>query len=138
MFYALSWLVVFSLLALWSLAVWALHSIAAWTVANAGALAGKSGPIEALRVPDWLAPWIPAELASAVTSMLSAFKPAIEAMLQWAPSLAGGLSIAAWVIWALGGGLLILLGLALSALIAVLRRRTFATIDHTATANRPA
>ena len=89
-------------------------------------------------MPEWLAPWIPAELASAFSSMLSAFKPVIETMLQWAPSLAGGLSITVWVLWALGSGLLILLGLGLSALIAMLRRSAFASVDRTATAHKPA
>ncbi|HSW33463.1 MAG TPA: hypothetical protein VLH36_07590, partial [Steroidobacteraceae bacterium] len=75
MFYALSWSAVFSLLALWSLAAWAFHSIAAWTISNAGVLAGGSGAIESSRGPDWLAPWIPPELALAFTSMLSALTP---------------------------------------------------------------
>ena len=123
MYYALGWFVVFSLLALWSLAAWAIHSIAAWTVANTGVLTGGSEAIKALRVPDWLAPWIPSELTLAFTSMLSAFTPAIEAMLDWAPALAGGLSAAVWVVWALGSALLVILGLVLSGLIAMLRRR---------------
>lgn len=38
MLFALSWSVMFVLLVLWSLAVWAFHSIAAWTVSNAGGL----------------------------------------------------------------------------------------------------
>ena len=63
MFYALSWSVVFILLAIWSLAAWAFHSIAAWTVSNAGILAGGSGAIEGLRAPDWLAPYTPTENA---------------------------------------------------------------------------
>lgn len=123
MFHAFSWFIVFSLLALWSLAAWALHSITAWTLSNAGTMAGTSGTIEALRVPDWLAPWFPSELALAFTSMLSAFKPMIEAMLDWAPALASGLSVAVWVVWALGGARLIALGVAFTGLIAVLRRR---------------
>ena len=77
MFYALSWSVMLILLALWSLAAWALYSIAAWSVSNAGVLAGGSGAIESLRVPVWLAPWIPPELALAVTSMPSVLGPAI-------------------------------------------------------------
>lgn len=123
MFHAFSWFIVFSLLALWSLAAWALHSITAWTLSNAGTMAGTSGTIEALRVPDWIAPWFPSELAVVFTSMLSAFKPMIEAMLDWAPALASGLSVAVWVVWALGSAVLIALGVAFSGLIAVLRRR---------------
>ena len=123
MFYALSWFAVLSLLAMWSLAAWAFHAIATWTVANAGVLAGGSGATEGLRLPDWLAPWIPPELAGALASMVSALMPAIEAVLGWAPALAGGLSVAVWVVWGIGSGLLILLGVVLSGLIAVLGRR---------------
>jgi hypothetical protein len=123
MFYALSWFAVLSLLAMWSLAAWAFHAIATWTVANAGVLAGGSGTTEGLRVPDWLAPWIPPEVAGALASMVSALMPAIDAVLGWAPALAGGLSVAVWVVWGIGSGLLILLGVVLSGLIAVLGRR---------------
>ena len=123
MFYALSWSVVFVLLMLWSLAAWAFHSIAAWTVSNADVLAGGSGAIETLRAPDWLAPWIPPELALAFTSLLSAFTPAIESALNQAPALAGGLSVAIWVVWGVGTVLIVILGLVASGLIAVLRRR---------------
>ena len=67
MLYALSWSVVFILLALWSLAAWAFHSIAAWTVSNADVLAGGSVAIEGLRAPDWLALWIPPAISLSVT-----------------------------------------------------------------------
>jgi len=122
-FYALSWSVTFILLALWSLAAWAFHSIATWTVSSAGALAGGSGVIESFRVPDWLAPWIPPELALAFTSMLSALSPAIEAALNQAPALAGGVAVAAWTVWGIGIALIVILGLVCSRLITVLRRR---------------
>jgi hypothetical protein len=97
--------------------------ITAWTVSNAGVLAGGPGAIESLRVPDWLAPWIPPELALAFTSMLSALSPAIEATFSQAPALAGGLSVAAWTVWGVGVALIVILGLVCSRLITVLRRR---------------
>jgi hypothetical protein len=121
--HVLSWSLVFVLFALWSLAAWALDSVASWIVSNAGFVAGGSGAIEGLRLPDWLAPWIPPELALAFTSMLSSFIPAIEAALQQAPALAGGLSVAIWVVWGLGGALIVILGLVCSGLIKTLRRR---------------
>jgi hypothetical protein len=111
------------LLALWSLAAWAFHSIAAWAVSNAGVLAGASGTIEGLRAPDWLAPWIPPEFALALTSMLSAWGPAVEAALSQAPALAGGLSVLVWVVWGVGGALIVVLGLVCSRLITGQRRR---------------
>jgi hypothetical protein len=86
-------------------------------------VAGGSGAIEGLRLPDWLAPWIPPELGLAFTSVLSSFIPAIEAALQQAPALAGGLSVAIWVVWGLGGALIVVLGLVASGLITTLRRR---------------
>ena len=122
MFYALSWFVVFSLLALWSLAAWAFHSITAWTVSNAGGLTGGSGVIQGMRIPDWLAPWIPPELALALDSMALAVTPAIDAVLGWVPALEGGLSVAVWVVWGIGSFLLIVLGFLVTGLIAVLRR----------------
>lgn len=123
-FYALSWFGVFSLLALWSLVAWAFQSITAWTVSNAGVLAGGGAVAsEGLRLPDWLAPWMPPELARALDSLATAVTPAIEAGLAWAPALAGGLSIAVWVIWGIGSVLLVVLGLLATGLIAVLRRR---------------
>ena len=116
MFYALNWFVVFSLLVLWSLAAWAFHSIAAWTVSKAGVLAGSSGAIEALRVPEWLAPWISPELAVA-------FSSAIDALLALAPVLASGLSVVIWVVWGVGSAVLVALGFLLSGLIAIMLRR---------------
>lgn len=122
MFYAISWFLVFGLLALWSLGAWAFHSIATWAFANAGILAGGS-PTGTLRLPDWIAPWIPPDLAQALTSMLSAFTPAIQSLIDWMPALGSGLSAVVWVVWGLGSALLIGLGLVLSGVIAVLRRR---------------
>ena len=98
MFYALNWFVVVSLFMLWSLAAWAFHSIAAWTVANAGTLAGGAGSIQAL-----------------------------QTVLEWAPALSDGLSIAVWTVWAIGAVLVIVLGFLVTGLIAVLSRRMSAS-----------
>ena len=128
MFYALSWLVIFGLLALWSLAAWGVGAVAVWTVSNAGTLTGAaSGAVlgeQGLGLPEWLAPWMPTEIAQAMTSLLSGLAPVIESLLQAAPSLAGGLTIATWVIWGLGSALLVLLGAGLHLFIAVWRRRS--------------
>jgi hypothetical protein len=121
--YALSWSVMLILLVLWSLATWAFHMIAAWTVSHAGELAGGPGAIDGLRAPDWLAPWIPPEIALAFTSMLAALGPAIESALNLAPALAGGLSVAVWAVWGVGSALIVILGLVCSRLITGLRGR---------------
>mgnify|MGYP001024425811 CR=1 FL=1 len=123
MFYALSWFVVFGLLALWSLGAWGFHAVAVWAVTNAGALAGATSGVEALRLPDWLAPWVPPEIAQAMTSLLSGLAPTVEGLIQAMPALAGGLTVATWVIWGLGSALLFLLGTGLHLVIAMWRRR---------------
>jgi hypothetical protein len=123
MFHAINWFFVFCLLALWSLAASAFHAIAAWTISNTGVLAGGAGAMEGLRLPAWLAPWLPPEFALAFTSMLSGFMPAVQAVLNQAPALADGLSVAVWVAWGVGSILLVVLGFVVTGLIAVLRRR---------------
>ena len=124
MFYALSWIVVFSLLALWSLGVWGFHAVAVWAVSKAGALTGAASGVDGARLPDWLALWVPPEIVQAMTSLLSGLAPAVESLFQAAPELAGGLTVATWVIWGLGSALLVLLGAGLHVLIAIWRRRS--------------
>lgn len=123
MFYALSWFAVVSLLALWSLAAWALHAVAVWTVSNAGALSGAASGVGSIALPDGLAPWVPAELVQAMTQLAAGLGPLVDSLLQAAPALAGALTVVAWVVWAIGGVLLLLLGAALHLLIAMWRRR---------------
>jgi hypothetical protein len=123
MFYALNWFMVVSLLALWSFVAWGFHSIAAWMVSNAGALKGDAGEVLSLGVPAWLAPWMPPELASALPAMVSALTPVIDSLLGFAPAMGGVLSVAVWVVWAIGSILLIVLGIVLSAVIALMLRR---------------
>ena len=126
MFYALSWFAVIALLALWSLAAWALNAVAGWTLSSAGALTGAASGVGPVAVPDWLAPWVPPELANDVTQWASqamgALAPIVDTLLQAAPALAGGLTAATWVIWGIGSVLLVLLGAGLHLLIALLRR----------------
>ena len=122
MFHVLSWFAVFALLALWSLAAWALHAVAVWTVSNAGSLTGAASGPGTLTVPDWLAPWVPPEVAQWAGQLMAGLSPFVDSLLQVAPALAGGLAAATWVIWVIGSVLLVLLGAGLHLLIAFLRR----------------
>jgi hypothetical protein len=123
MFYALSWFVVVALLALWSLAAWALHAVAVWTVSKAGALSGAASGVDAIRLPDWRAPWVPPEIALSVSQLLAGFGPVVDSLLQAAPALAGGVTVAAWLVWGIGSVLLVMLGSGLHLLIALWCRR---------------
>jgi len=123
MFYALSWFVVVALLALWSLAAWALNAVAVWTVSNVGALSGAASGAGTIALPDWLAPWVPPEIAQSVSQMLAGLGPAVDSLLQAAPALAGGVTVATWVVWGIGSALLLMLGAGVHLLIALWRRR---------------
>ena len=123
MLYALIWFGVFGLLALWSLVAWAVHAVAVWALSIAGVLTGSAWGVEGLRLPQWLSPWVPAEIVQAMTSLLSSLAPVVEGLLQAVPALAGGLTVVTWVIWGLGGALLVLLGVGLNLLAAMWRRR---------------
>jgi hypothetical protein len=123
MYYLLSWFVVGSLLALWSLSVWALHAVATWSIANAGAISGAASGVGSIVLPEALAPWVPVELVQAVTQLVASLGPLVDSVLQAVPALAGGLTIVAWGIWAIGGALLVMLGAAGHVLIMMWRRR---------------
>ena len=123
MFYALSWFVVFALLALWSLTAWALHAVAVWTVSNAGALTGAASGASTISVPEWLAPWVPPEVAQWASQLMAGLAPLVDSLLQTAPALAAGLIVLTWVVWGVGSVLLVLLGAGLHLLIALWRRR---------------
>jgi cbb3-type cytochrome oxidase subunit 3 len=92
-------------------------------VSNAGALKANSGEIFSLGVPDWLAPWMPPELISALPAMVSVLTPAVDSLLSFAPAMGGVLSVAVWVVWGIGSILLVVLGIVLSAVIALMLRR---------------
>lgn len=123
MFYALSWFFVVALLALWSLAAWVLHAVAVWTALNAGALSGAASGARTMALPDWLAPWVPPEVAQWASQAMRGPAPFIDSLLQAASALAGGLTVATWMIWGIGSVLLVLLGAGLHLLIALVRRR---------------
>lgn len=123
MFYAISWFAVIALLALWSLAAWALHAVAVWTVSNAGALTGAASGATTVALPGWLAPWVSPEVAQWVSQAVGGLAHFIDSLLQAAPALAVSLTVATCVIWGIGSVLLVLLGAGLHLLIALLRRR---------------
>jgi hypothetical protein len=123
MFYALSWIVVASLVALWSLVAWALHAVAVWTISNAGALAGAAPGAFALSLPDWLAPWVPPEVTPWMSQLLSGLGSLVDGLLQTAPALAGAVTVATWGVWGIGSVLLVLLGAGVHLLIGLWRRR---------------
>lgn len=134
----LGWIVVASMLALWSLAAWATHGVAVWTVSNAGVLTGTASSVAGLQLPAWLGPWVPTELVHAITAMLVGLGPVIDGLLQAAPALAGGLTVLAWVIWGIGAIVLVALGAAVHVVAAMWRRRVGGSTPGPKAAGAPA
>jgi hypothetical protein len=124
MLYALAWFSVLALLAFWSLAAWALHALLSWAAANAGAVASTSVDLGGVPWPQVLAPWVPPELTQWLSSVAMSLRPLADTALAWAPTLAGGLTVVTWIVWAIGAALLLVLGIALHLLILLWRRRS--------------
>lgn len=127
MFHALIWVFVVSLLAVWSFVAWASHGLVGWVAAQAGTVSVAA--VGGLTLPAWLAPWVPAEWITWMHAVITAAAPTIDAWLTQAPSAVGWLSAGVWVVWALGALALLLLGGALSALVALVRRSTAAPLS---------
>ncbi|MDY7574188.1 hypothetical protein [Actimicrobium sp. CCI2.3] len=132
MFYTLTWLLMALLLALWSAAAWVLHTVAQWSGAQAGGMAGLPAQLGMLPAPAWLSSWLPLGAQESWSAVLTSLTPLLESMLAFAPALLTLLVPAIWLMWAIGAVLLVALGLGLTVLFRVARSRMGAM----ATANR--
>lgn len=139
MFYALSWVLSFALLALWSLACWGMHAVTVWAVASAGALASGTAAMNAALMPNWLSVWMPPELAGEFQAMVAAMGPMVQSALETVPALSGAVTVLAWALWGLGAVALLALAVGAHVLIAVLKRRSTGPANSgTATGGRAA
>lgn len=106
------WILVSLLGLLWTSLAWLLGSLSDWLArALASGEAGRAGQAVAeWPLPDWLAVWIDAERLRALQALLldlldraQSALPLLGSALQWLEPMI-------WVLWALGLGLLLLLG----------------------------
>lgn len=122
----LVWLTALLFVVLWSLFAWAAHALAGWSgwTAWAGGGAGDwRAWIDALALPAWLAPWLPAPSLEAVKAMLVAWAPLMEGVVASMPALLSWLPALVLVIWAVGTGLLVLGGVLGSVAVGIWRRK---------------
>jgi hypothetical protein len=136
MFYVVTWFIVVVLLSLWSFTAWALHAIAIWSLSSAGSLSGATTGLGEVALPDWLPPWLPQEIAQWTNALVAGLGPLVESLLEFAPALAGGLTVLTWGVWGIGSALLLLVGAGLHFLIAQTRRRggSLSNLSHTLSA----
>lgn len=123
MFYAISWFLSFTLMALWSLACWGLYTVAAWAVSSAGVLTDGTHAIGTIFIPEWLRGWIPPELAREFEALIAPAGPMIAAAIETVPALSGAVTVVGWAIWGLGAMTLVAMAIGAHALISLLKRR---------------
>ncbi|GAA4027152.1 hypothetical protein [Actimicrobium antarcticum] len=123
MLHAITWMLMAFLLALWSVAAWTLHALVRWTGDRSDGLTDLPAQLALWRSPDWLALWLPQSAEAMWTSMLTALTPMLEPLPGLAPGLEAWLSPMVWVLWAVGGLLILLFGSAITLLISAGQRR---------------
>lgn len=136
MFYAISWFVSLSLLAVWSLLCWGVHAFTVWAMSSAGALAAGAASVQATLLPAWLQGWIPPELLRSLEGWITSAGPLLQAALESVPALAGAVTVLAWGIWGLGAVVLIALAVGLHVLVRLLQRHTTASALNAQAAQR--
>jgi len=124
MFHAIAWLIVLTLLAVWSALAWVAHALTGWPGWSGGSLAGLSAWIAGWTVPPVLAPWFPPPALDVAKAALAGLAPMLEWVLQILPGLVGWLGPIIVVIWAAGAFVLLLLGAASSLLVRWVDRRS--------------
>lgn len=126
MWYALSWFLIFALLTVWSVCVWLVHSVVAWSITGAGALAGQAQQLEFLALPEWAAIWLSADVLQALNTSLASVLPWLASISSAFPVAVSWLEPLAWIVWGVGFLLLGVGGLLLHGLIAVARKTSVA------------
>ncbi len=124
MLHLVAWTIVVGLAVIWSVACWGLGTFGVWALSNANQLSGVASGVGQGPIPSWLLPWMPEAFAEALRPILAETATLIARLLQMVPGLSDGFSVAVWVIWALGAGLLVLLGVASSVAAAWWGRRS--------------
>jgi hypothetical protein len=111
------------LLFIWTAGMALFAQLLPWLAVQLPQLAGALPPLDTLHWPTWLGPWVDAAWLQVMQSLLSSGLQWLAPMASMWPSMDGVaslLSIALWLLWGLG--LLLLLGLAVTAHVLLGRR----------------
>ncbi|RZL36753.1 MAG: hypothetical protein EOP35_10295 [Rubrivivax sp.] len=125
----LGWVLVLLLLALWSSLVWSGQVLLAAMLAKAGTFgAGDWSLPEALatKLPVWAAEWLAATLEN--------WTPQLQSLVSSLPWLSSGVTLLAWVVWAVGAAVLLVIGIAIHVAIALVRKSRASTLPPAAAA----
>ena len=122
MWHALLWALLALVAVPWTLACIALHALLTSLDGSGGDVQAWLAWLEQWRVPAWLAVWLPMESITALKTWLTTLGPWFESLLAGAPTLLGWLVPLVWIGWGLGLVVLVMLGVAGSVLVSVMRR----------------
>ena len=122
MAFVVGWVLVLLLLALWSSLVWAMQSFLTGLLAHAGSV-GSGG----WSLPESLRDWLPSAVADWLVSTVETLSPQLQSLASALPSLAGGVTVLAWVVWTLGAVMLFVFGLAIHVGVALWRKSKAST-----------
>ncbi len=125
MAFLVGWVLVLLLLALWSGLVVAVQSFLAGLLAHAGTL-GAGG----WSLPESLRDWLPTAVGDWLVSTVETLSPQLQSLAGALPSLSGSVTVLAWVVWALGALLLLVIGLAIHVGVALWRKSARSSAPH--------
>jgi hypothetical protein len=122
MLYAVTWAMVSLLFIFWSVAAWGLHTAVQWLGGlapdklEAATMATGDAAREVahlLGMPEWVTVSLPPEMIEAWLASVQALFLWLQSILLKAPVLIDSLSPAIWIVWGLGGFVLMLVGIAM-------------------------
>lgn len=117
MAHAIIWIIVALILGVWTLFAWTADAVLTWPGWSAQSMAEWPLWLDSLQLPTWLAPWIPQVWFDGARAWLLDAGPEIEEALRAVPDLRGLFGFIVWTGWAIGAGMLALMGIAGSALV---------------------
>lgn len=126
MAHAVIWIIVAVILGIWTLLAWTADAVLTWPGWSTQSLAEWPLWLDSLQAPTWLAPWIPQAWLDETRAWLLDAGPEIEAALRALPDLRGLFGVIVWTAWTIGAGMLLLMGIAGSALVKMFGRKSAA------------
>ncbi|MGQ3054416.1 MAG: hypothetical protein ACT6S0_21760 [Roseateles sp.] len=128
MVFLAGWVLVLLLLALWSALVWSGQALLAAMLSHAGSIGSADWSL-----PEALTAWLPVPVAEWLAGTLETLTPQLQSLAGMLPSLSGGVSFLAWVVWGVGALLLLGIGLAVHVAIALWRKSRQSSMPQTVT-----
>lgn len=117
MVFLVGWVLVLLLLAGWSALVWSGQAMLVVMLSHAGSLGAGDWSL-----PESLTAWLPPGVAQWLIGTLGDLTPQLQSLAGALPWLSGGVTVLAWVVWALGAVLLLGVGVAVHVAIVLWRR----------------